>query len=94
LPDAPADGESHPGARGGGLSHGIHAWCWVAASAEDYAGATGRPGGEDAPGAKAGGNQGTTEERGSAEFYVTLLTVFIGLAAIGVIVFVLRRFRR
>jgi hypothetical protein len=34
------------------------------------------------------------EERGSAEFYVALITVFIGLAAIGVIIFVLRRFRR
>jgi hypothetical protein len=34
------------------------------------------------------------EERGSAEFYVALITVFIGLVAIGVIVFVVRRFRR
>ena len=33
-------------------------------------------------------------ERGSAEFYVSLVTAFIGLAAIGVIVFVVRRFRR
>ena len=33
-------------------------------------------------------------ERGSAEFYVSLVTVFIGLAAVGVIIFVVRRFRR
>jgi len=33
-------------------------------------------------------------ERGSAEFYVSLVTAFIGLAAIGVIVVVVRRFRR
>jgi hypothetical protein len=33
-------------------------------------------------------------ERRSAGLYVTLVTVFIGLAAIGVIVFVVRRFRR
>jgi hypothetical protein len=34
------------------------------------------------------------EERGSAEFYVSLVTVFIGLVAMGVIAFVVRRFRR
>jgi preprotein translocase subunit Sss1 len=34
------------------------------------------------------------EERDSAEFYVSLVTAFIGLAAIGVIVFVVRWFRR
>jgi hypothetical protein len=34
------------------------------------------------------------EERGSAEFYVSLVTAFIGLAALGVIIFVVRRFRR